>query len=248
MRERERYRLHTAEGWTLNELARRYHVSRERVRQLLHEYARDSTGEPQSSRAISRMAAQARRERNLTLARAHRQQIFAAWRAGEEPKEIACTYELGRRCVEQVIREQVTPEDRAARARAQRLAKAGLGRKPSAEQAVRYVLERQPNATAVDLAIATGFSYGTVTVALRKLERSGDAERSKGARDRDGRQLRDCWTIHPPKTEGNVRRLKRPARSGAPVELPRERRRSVRDVFAYDELGEESSSGAKYKS
>jgi Mor family transcriptional regulator len=203
-REREMYRLHTVEGWTLNELARRYHVSRERVRQLLREYARERTGERPSSRAISRMAAQARRERNLALARAHAQQILASWRSGEEPKEIACAYELGRRCVEQVIREQAAHKDRAARAHARRLAKAGLGQEPSAKEAVKYVLERQPSTTAADLAVATGFSYGTVTVALRKLESAREATRTKGGFDQDGRRLRDRWTIRSSGPRGEV--------------------------------------------
>jgi hypothetical protein len=195
-REREIHRLRTVEGWTLVEIAWRYHIAKERVRQLLWAYECMTTGETPSITAITVAAKEARAARKLALARAHAQQIIAAWRAGEEPKEIAETFKLGRRRVERVIREQATPEDRAARARARQLAKAGLGQKPSAEQAVKYALERQPNATATDLAATTSFSYGTVTVALRKLERSGDAKRAKGGRDQDGRQLRDRWTIH----------------------------------------------------
>jgi uncharacterized protein (DUF433 family) len=203
-RDREIHRLRTVEGWTLEEIARHYHVAKERVRQLIWEYERTTSGQTPSITAITATAKAARATRRLALTRAHARQIIAAWRTGEEPKEIAETFELGRRRVEQVIREQATPEDRAARARTRRLAKAGLGQKPAAEQAVRYALERQPNATAVDIAAATGFSYGTATVALRKLERSGEADRTKGGRDQDGRPLRDRWQAsdqsYPPRT------------------------------------------------
>lgn len=131
VREREMYRLHTAEGLTLVEIARRYHVSRERVRQLLREYVHASTGKWPSPRTLSRAAAEARRARNAVLAQAHARQIIAAWRTGKEPKEIAASLELQRGDVEQVIREEATPDDRSNRARARRLATAGLGHKPS---------------------------------------------------------------------------------------------------------------------
>lgn len=192
-REREMYRLHTEEGWTLVEIARRYHVSRERVRQLLREYVHASTGEWPSSRVLSRTAAQARQSRKLALAQAHARHIMAAWRAGEEPKEIAATLGLGRRRVEQVIREEATSDDRASRVRAQRLVTAGLGRKPSSEQRVLHAVSSNPGATASELATATGLAYGTTTVALRKLERSGEATRAKGEH-KAGVRLPDRWT------------------------------------------------------
>lgn len=192
-REREMYRLHTVEGWTLVEIARRYHVSRERVRQLLREYVHASTGKWPSSRVLSRTSAQARRARKLALAQAHTRHVIAAWRAGEEPKEIAARLELGRRDVEQVVREEATPDDRAARVRARRLMTAGLGRELSSEQRVLHALSFNPGATASELATVTGLAYGTTTVALRKLERSDEATRAKGEHKARIR-LPDRWT------------------------------------------------------
>lgn len=193
VRAREMYRLHTEEGWTLVEIAGRYHVSRERVRQLLREYVHASTGKWPSSRVLSRTAARARRARNLVLAQAHAPQIIAAWRAGEWAKEIAARLELERQHVHRVIREEATSDDRAARARARRLASTGLGRKPSSEQRVLHVLSSNPGATASELATATGLAYGTATVALRKLERSGKAIHVKGEH-KDSIHLPDRWT------------------------------------------------------
>lgn len=193
-REQQIHRLRTAEGLTLTEIAARYHIAKERVRQLLWEYERAQHGRTPSTRAITEAAKAARAARKLALARAHAGQIIRAWRTGEEPKEIAKAFELGQRRVEQVIRERATPEDRAARAHARRLAKAGLNQKPSAEQAVTYALERLPNATAAELAVASGFSYGTTTVALRKLERSGKARRTFGGQP-GGRRRPDQWCL-----------------------------------------------------
>lgn len=193
-REGEIYRLRTVEGWTLNEIAARYHIAKERVRQLLREYERAQHGRTSSTKAITEAAKAARAARKLALARAHAGQLIRAWRTGEEPKEIAKAFELGQWRVEQVIREQATPEDRAARVRARRLARAGLNQKPSAEQAVKYALERQPNATAAELAAASGFSYGTTTVALRQLEHSGKAKRTCGGQP-GGRRQPDQWCL-----------------------------------------------------
>lgn len=193
-REQQIYRLRTVEGWTLTEIAARYHIAKERVRQLLREYEHAQHGRTSSTKAITETAKAARAARKLALARAHAGQIIRAWRTGEEPKEIAKAFELAQWRVEQVIREKATPEDRATRARARRLAKAGLNQKPSAGQAVKYALERQPNATAAELADASGFSYGTTTVALRKLERSGEAKRTDGGRP-NGRRRLDRWSV-----------------------------------------------------
>lgn len=192
-REREMYRLHVVEGWTLVEIAQRYHVSRERVRQLLFEYVLATTGKRPPSRVMGRAAAQARRARKLALVQAHARQIVAAWRAGEQASEIAVRFGLGRRLVEQVIREEATPKDRAARKRAQLLAKPEPGGKPSSERLVMRALVSRPGATASELAAVTGLSYGTTTVALRKLERLGKAARAKG-NYRDRRRLPRRWT------------------------------------------------------
>lgn len=104
----------------LDEIALRYHIARERVRQLLREHERLTTGQTRSDKAITAVAKEARAARLLTLTQAHAPQIIAAWRAGEEPQQIAVRFGLGRRRVEQVIREQAKPEDRAARAQSRR--------------------------------------------------------------------------------------------------------------------------------
>lgn len=56
-----------------------------------------------------------------------------------------------------------------------------------------HALSSRPCATASELAAATGLAYGTTTVALRKLERSGKATRAKGEH-KDGVRLPDRWT------------------------------------------------------
>jgi hypothetical protein len=122
-RERKMLWLYTVEGLTLAEIACRFRVSPERVRQLLCAYVHASTGVSGSPRELSGMAARARQARKLALTWTHADEIVAAWRAGAEPAEIAVGFDLGRRRVELVIRETITPEDRATRARARRFAR-----------------------------------------------------------------------------------------------------------------------------
>lgn len=121
-REREMYRLRTVEGLTHAEIARRYQLGPERVRQLLRAYARNMTAERPSPSQLRRAAWQIRRERKMALAEAHAQQIIAAWRTGGDTRKIAGRFGLPGCYVEQVIRMTASPGDRADRARARRVA------------------------------------------------------------------------------------------------------------------------------
>lgn len=60
-REREVYRLRVSEGLTLRQIAQRFGIGPERVRQLLCRYVRQSTGRPVDAKAMSRAAAAVRR-------------------------------------------------------------------------------------------------------------------------------------------------------------------------------------------
>ncbi len=66
--------------------------------------------------------------------------------------------------------------------------------KPSAEQAVLDALQRQPDATAPDLASAVGMGRSTVSKILARLESAGRARRRAGARD-GARRLPDRWSL-----------------------------------------------------
>jgi transcriptional regulator with XRE-family HTH domain len=116
----EMYRLRTVEGLTLRQLAQRFHVSPERVRQLVYAYAR-ATGGEQSTVAISRAATAARRMKDLARAEALAGELLAAWRDGAEPEQIAKAFDLRCRSVAEVLRRHKTVADRAARAAARTL-------------------------------------------------------------------------------------------------------------------------------
>lgn len=109
------YSLRTVEGLTLRQLAQRFHVSPERVRQLVYAYAR-ATGKQQSSVATSRAATAARRAKDLARAEALAAELLAAWRDGAELGQIAKTFGLRCRSVAEVLKRHKTPADRAARA------------------------------------------------------------------------------------------------------------------------------------
>jgi DNA-binding CsgD family transcriptional regulator len=124
-REREMYELRVTEGLTLRELAERYGIGPERVRQLLHRYARQTTNQPVNGRAMSRAATAARRAKDLAQAQAQAGELLAAWRKGQTPEAIAKTFGLRCRSVAQVIRSETTVADRAARAYARTMARGG---------------------------------------------------------------------------------------------------------------------------
>jgi transposase len=126
-REREIYELRVTEGLTLRELAKRFGIGPERVRQLLHDYAHQTTGQLVNGKAMSRAATAARRAKDLAQAHAQAGALLAAWREGQEPEAIAKTFGLRCRSVAQVIRSEVTVADRAARAYARTLARSDGG-------------------------------------------------------------------------------------------------------------------------
>jgi transcriptional regulator with XRE-family HTH domain len=122
-RVREMYRLRTVEGLTLRQLAERFQVSPERVRQLVYAYAR-ATGEQRSTVAISRVATAARRAQDLARAEGLAGELLAAWRDGAELEQIAKAFGLRCRSVTEVLMCRKTVADRAARAAARTLLRA----------------------------------------------------------------------------------------------------------------------------
>jgi DNA-directed RNA polymerase sigma subunit (sigma70/sigma32) len=122
-RGQEMYRLRTVEGLTLRQLAQRFQISPERVRQLVYSYAR-ATGEQRSPVTISRAATAARRAKDLERADGLAGELLAAWRDGAEPEQIAKAFGLRCRSVEEVLKRHKTVADRAARAAARTLLRA----------------------------------------------------------------------------------------------------------------------------
>lgn len=127
-REREIYRLRVEEGLTLREIGRRFGIGPERVRQLVCRCARQKAGDPVDVKAMSRTAAARRRASDLERAQAQAANLRAAWREGRKPEWIAKAFSLPCRSVAQVLRAELTVEDRAARAYARTLAKRSLVR------------------------------------------------------------------------------------------------------------------------
>ena len=130
-REREMYHLRTVEGLTLRELARRFGLSPERVRQLLNQYVFTGTGEWPSARAMSRAATAVRRARDLARAQAQAGELLAGWREGQEREQIAKAFGVRCRSVAQVIRAEASSADHAARARARRRSRETDGKEAS---------------------------------------------------------------------------------------------------------------------
>ncbi|MGN6373677.1 MAG: sigma factor-like helix-turn-helix DNA-binding protein [Solirubrobacteraceae bacterium] len=122
-RAREMYRLRTVEGLTLRQLAERFQVSPERVRQLVYAYAR-AAGCQRSIVAISRVATAARRAQDLARAEGLAGELLAAWRDGAEPEQIAKAFGLRCRSVAEVLKRHKRVDDRAARAAARTLLRA----------------------------------------------------------------------------------------------------------------------------
>lgn len=83
------YRLRVQEGWTLGEVAARYGLSKERVRQLVNRHLYTTGRWPVVGETVSEQAARARRQKDLAAARAQAHAILAAWRDRPEPSEIA---------------------------------------------------------------------------------------------------------------------------------------------------------------
>jgi hypothetical protein len=92
-------------GWSLHEIAVRFEVSRERVRQILLAH-----GAPEL-----RDVAEARRCRAESLAAARVDEVLALWRAGEGPSAIAERLRLQTAACGRTIERFATDVDRAAR-------------------------------------------------------------------------------------------------------------------------------------
>jgi uncharacterized protein (DUF433 family) len=93
------------QGWSLDEIALRYEVSRERVRQILRAHGGP---EPQD-------IATARRRRAERLAEERIDELLALWRAGEGPADVAAKLGLQTAACRAAIERFATDVDRAAR-------------------------------------------------------------------------------------------------------------------------------------
>jgi hypothetical protein len=92
-------------GWSLDEIALRFGVSRERVRQILRAH-----GGPDAQDI-----ADARRRRAEVQAEARIDELLALWRAGEQPRRVASMLGLQAAACRSTIERFATDVDRAAR-------------------------------------------------------------------------------------------------------------------------------------
>ena len=93
------------QGWSLDEIALRFGVSRERVRQIMRAHGGPA---PQD-------IAEARRRRAEALAEARIDELLARWRAGEQPRVAASELGLQAVACRSTIERFATDADRAAR-------------------------------------------------------------------------------------------------------------------------------------
>ncbi len=93
------------QGWSLDEIALRFGVSRERVRQILHAHGGPA---PQD-------IADARRRRAEEQAEQRIDELLALWRTGEQPRSAADTLGLQAAACRSTIERFATDVDRAAR-------------------------------------------------------------------------------------------------------------------------------------
>jgi DNA-binding CsgD family transcriptional regulator len=122
-REQEIYRLRTIDGWSLEEIAKRFDITRERVRQILRDYLGVSdTPSAAKARTATRRRTEGVRRRNEMHARANTKarQIIAVWKRGDDPRDIADRLGLTALSVNEVIRDRASTADRAARRRRRR--------------------------------------------------------------------------------------------------------------------------------
>jgi hypothetical protein len=92
-------------GWSLDEIALRFGVSRERVRQILRAH-----GGPDS-----RHVADARRRRAEQQAQAHIEELLELWRTGADPRTVASVLDLRPHACRSAIARCATEVDRIAR-------------------------------------------------------------------------------------------------------------------------------------
>jgi uncharacterized protein (DUF433 family) len=163
------------QGWSLDEIAVRYEVSRERVRQILRAHGGP---EPQD-------IAVARRRRAERLAEERIDELLAFWRAGEGPASVAAKLGLQTAACRATIERFATDVDRAARtvslaaARAAPMysdgditlaltsAAAQLGRVPSAKEYAAVARSGRLPSLATVLNRMGGWSRALATAGLR---------------------------------------------------------------------------------
>jgi AraC-like DNA-binding protein len=92
-------------GWSLDEIALRFGVSRERVRQILHAHGGP---DPQDIADARRRRAEAQAEERID-------ELLALWRAGEQPRSAASALGLQAAACRSTIERFATDVDRAAR-------------------------------------------------------------------------------------------------------------------------------------
>lgn len=163
------------QGWGLDEIAARFEVSRERVRQILR-----AQGGPDS-----RAVAEARRVRTRQLAEARIDELLALWRVGEDPSSAARRLGLQGAACRGAIERFATDVDRAARAAGMARARSSptysdrdialaltstagrLGRVPSARQYAVLAHDMQLPSLATILSRMGGWSNAVAVAGLR---------------------------------------------------------------------------------
>ena len=122
-------------GDTLSEIAARFGLSAERVRQIV----------ALAGTVDKRAARHARSERDRAAAQERAGEMLAAWRAGAGYGELAAELGVSRACLEAVLKAHMTPADRWARRRILAVARnGGLRRHTDAQllEVVREVVKR----------------------------------------------------------------------------------------------------------
>lgn len=118
-RELEMFRLRVVEGLTLAQIARRFSLHVERIRQILREHFR-LTGVPPAAKVRRAAATAKRRADDLARAQSQSSQLLTAWRAGADIKQLAQTFEVSWNSTEQTIHLVAISSDHAVRAQAHR--------------------------------------------------------------------------------------------------------------------------------
>jgi transcriptional regulator with XRE-family HTH domain len=115
-REREMFRLRVIEELSLQAIGERVGIQSERVRQILNSHF-GLRGTPPAIKAHKRATTAKRRAEGLAAAQSHQAELIAAWRTGQEPRDLAEKFDLSSTSVEEVIATAATADDRAARAK-----------------------------------------------------------------------------------------------------------------------------------
>lgn len=182
------------QGVSLDAIAGRFEVSRERVRQILRAHGGPS---PQD-------IADARRQRTEQLAQAHVDELLARWRAGEQPDRAAAKLGLQIAACRSTIERFATDADRAARTAsmtgahgartysdrdiilALRGAATRLGRVPIAKEYDAVARDRQLPSLPTVLNRMGGWSNALVAAELRPRATPGGTRRRRWTQEA-------CW-------------------------------------------------------